>query len=250
MKSFRLAFKRLSTGVVLLQWFGNLAATLLAFLWLQIPDSHAWEFMFSILSAGLLVFAFLGLHAHTFRLLLPQDESASLWPRLFLLLLVIILGFFIFQGIDVGRHHEPLFAGYWNSRFSAGMRSFFTYHRLVQWQDYFYDLLQWLFAALLLPIAFMGALFGMRHRIWRQSGCVYRRIGYWLVVILAGILGELISSSVVSWTPGHGTAAEIASMLLRFGLVYTVDILLWCFVLATIAISADCNRSSEAALIP
>ncbi len=40
---------------------------LLAAGWLQIPDSHTWQFVFSMLSGVLLVVAFLWLYTATFR---------------------------------------------------------------------------------------------------------------------------------------------------------------------------------------
>ncbi len=157
MTNLRLAFARLRAGVVMLQWFGNLVLMLLAFAWLQIPDSHTWQFLFSLITALALVLAFLGLHAHTFRKLGAVPLAAPWRLRLLMLFVVILVGYFLLQLIGVGRGHEPLFAGYWNSRFPAAQRSFFTFQRLVEWQDHFYDLLQWLLAALLLPIAFVGA---------------------------------------------------------------------------------------------
>jgi hypothetical protein len=234
MKTMRLAFKKMSIGVLLLQWFGNLAAMLLAFLWLQIPDSHAWEFAFSVLAAGLLAFLFLWLQAYTFRVLHPQSGIAPLWRRLLILLAMIGAGFLLNQAIDAGRAHEGLLAGYWNSRFSPGVRTLYTYQRLVQWQECAYNLLQWLLAALLLPIALLTAGGG-----WRHAGRVYRRIIYWFTAVAAGLVGGLIGGALVSWTPGHGTVMEIISMLLRLGLTYTVGVILWCFVLAVMAVSAE-----------
>jgi hypothetical protein len=245
MTTLKLAFRKLTPGIVLLQWAGNLAAMLLAFAWLQIPDSHAWQFIFSMLFGVLLVFAFLWLHARTFRILRPSDTAVPLWQRLLVLLIVIVLGHLLLHGIGIGRNHETLFAGYWNSKFSASMRSFFTYQRLVQWQENIYALLQWLFAAVLLPIAFVGASTGLRDGGWRQIGRVYRRLLYWLVAVLSGFIAAHLTSALASWTPGHGAAGEIISVVVRFGFAYTLDILLWCFVLALIAVSAEGNKPNE-----
>src|SRR5215475_271341 len=235
MTSLKLACKRLSAGIVLLQWCGNLVLMLLAFAWLQIPDSHAWQFVFSVLTAVILVIAFLGLHTHTFRRLRGLPSAAPWWLRILILFAVVVLGYFLLQLIGIGRAHEGLYAGYWNSRFSAGQRSFFTFQRLVEWQDHFYDLLQWLLAALLLPIAFVGAARGLRGGV-SAIGRIYRHVLYWLVVVVCGFAGSCITGLLAGWTPGRGTATEIISVLLRIGLAYTVDILLWCFVLALMAV--------------
>jgi hypothetical protein len=244
MTSLRLAFAKLNAGIVTLQWAGNLVLLLLAFAWLQIPDSHAWQFLFSLLTAVMLVLAFLVLHAHTFRKLRAVPPSAPLWLRMLVLLVVIALGYLLLQLIGIGRGHETLFAGYWNSRFSAGQRSFFTFQRLVAWQERFYDLLQWLLAALLLPVAFTGAATGLRG-----SATTIRRIyghtPYWLVVIVFGFAGSLVTSLLAGWTPGHGTSVEIISAMLRLGLAYTLDILLWCLMLALTAVYAAPVTSTE-----
>ncbi len=237
MTNLKLACKRLGTGIVLLQWFGNLVLLLLAFAWLQIPDSHTWQFLFSLLSAAVLVLAFLALHARTFRRLCAVTPAAPWRLRLLILFAVILLGYFLLQLIGFGRGHETLFAGDWNSRFSAGRRSFFTFQRLVVWQDHFYDLLQWLLVALLLPIAFVGAVGGLRGGTLSIRD-IYRHLLYWLVVVVFGFAGSYVTSLLVGWTPGQGTAIEILSVLLRLGTAYTLDVLLWCFVLALMAVYA------------
>jgi hypothetical protein len=231
-KNLKLAFKKLSLRVVLLQWFGNLGVALLAFMWLQIPDSHAWQFVFSIISGAVIVFAILWLYAHTFRILLRPEAVAPLWQRLFVLLVVIVLGYFLLQGIDILRSHETLWAGYWNSKVSPNMRTFFTFQRLVKWQQILYDLIQWLVAALLLPIAVVGAGKGLGRGGFRHVRNIYCHFSYWLVTVLAAFAGSYLTSALVSWTPGHGFAGEMISVLARFGVAYTLDILLWCWVLA------------------
>lgn len=233
MTPLQAAFRRLTAGTVLLQWFGNLVLILLLFAWLQIPDSHTWQFLLSLLFAAVLIVAFLSLHVHTFRKLLAVAPVAPRWLRLLVFLVVIILGYCLLQLIGVGRSHEALFAGYWNSKLSAGQRSFFTFQRLVQWQDLFYDLLQWLLAALLLPVAFIGAGNRLR-RSWPSILRVYRHLAYWVLVVIFGLAGSYLTSLLAGWMIGHGTAIEIISMLLRLGVAYTLDVLLWCFLLALV----------------
>jgi len=245
MTSFRLAFARLGAGIILLQWFGNLVLILLGLAWLQIPDSHTWQFLFSMLSAALLVFAFLGLHVCTFQKLHAVPPKAAWWLRVLLLLAVIVFGYFLMQFIGIGRGHEAVFAGYWNSKFSAGLRTFFTFQRLVEWQDHVYDLLQWLLVALLLPIAFICAATGVRgHAVSIRR--IYRHLVYWLVVVVFGFSGAYITSLLAGWTPGHGTAVEILSVVLRLGVAYTLGVLLWCFVLALMAVYAAEETPSKA----
>jgi hypothetical protein len=249
MTTLKLALRKLSLGVLLLQWIGNVAVILLAIAWLQVPDSYVWQFIFSVVAGLLLLFSFLWLHARTFRMLHASTETASLGSRLLVLLITIVVGYLLLLAISAGRDYESLFAGYWNSKFSAGTRTFFTYPRLVQWQEYLYNLLQWLFAAILLPVAFIGASTGLRGG-WKQIRGVYKRLSYWIVAILSGLIGYYLSSALTSWIPDHGTAGEILSVILRFGLAYTIDILLWCFVLALVAVHAAKQNVSESVPIP
>jgi hypothetical protein len=153
-------------------------------------------------------------------------------------------GLFLVATHRGGQNHETLFAGYWNSKFSAGQRNFFTFQRLVQWQDYFYDLLQWLLVALLLPVAFVRASKGLRGG-WPPIRRIYGHLTYWFFVVIFGLAGSDITSSLAGWTPGHGTTVEIISVLLRLGLAYTLDILLWCFVLALMAVYAAKTLTTE-----
>jgi len=250
MTIFSKMLRKPGPGVVLLQWVGNLVFLLLAFAWLQIPDSHAWQFFLSVLLGVVLVIGFLWLHAHTFRKLRFVDGVGSLWTRLLILLIVLVLGYFVLQLIDKGRSYEALFAGYWNSKLSPSMRATFTYEFLVRWQDRAYDLLQWLLAAVLLPIAFVGGGAGFRGSAWHGIGRVYRKVWYWVIVLVAGLVGSWIWSGLVSWMPGRGMASETISVLLRLGVAYTVVVLLWCFVLVVIVSyiePAEVNEVVEAA---
>jgi type IV secretory pathway TrbL component len=66
MQTIRQAFSKLKGRLFWLQWVGNFLLMLLAAGWLQIPDSHSWQFVFSILSGVLLVVGFLWLYIATF----------------------------------------------------------------------------------------------------------------------------------------------------------------------------------------
>ena len=221
--------------VFLFQWIGNLLLILLCFAWLQIPDSHVWQFVFSMLSAAILVVAFLWLYSHTFRLLYRAEDPAPIWQRWLALVVVIVVGYLLLLGLDALRSHESLYAGYWNSKFSAGMRAFFTYPRLLSWQDHFYDFLQWTFAALLLPVALIGSASGLRHGRWKNIGRVFNKVLYWVYALAAAFIGTWITSLLVGWTPTGKPSAEIISVILRIGVAYTIDVLLWCLVLGVIS---------------
>ncbi len=152
--------RRLVLRALLLAWLGTLVCVLLAFAWLQIADSHLWQFAFSMLSGALLVFAFCWVQTRVFQDLRQSPALAPLWMRLLGFLLLLGLWLMLLSWIGIARDHAPLYAGYWNSKLSPELRYLATYERLVSWQQFFWSLLQWLVAALLLPIAVEGSTFG------------------------------------------------------------------------------------------
>src|ERR1700730_5375662 len=77
MQALRGARAKMSGRLLLSQWVGNFVLMLLAAAWLQIPDSHTWQFAFSVLSAVLLVVVFLFLYTATFHHLRPCAEPAA-----------------------------------------------------------------------------------------------------------------------------------------------------------------------------
>ena len=122
MQAFRGALGKMSGRLLLSQWVGNFVLMLLAAAWLQIPDSHTWQFAFSMLSGVLLVVGFLVLYTATFHHLRPCAEPAPRWLSWLLLVGFIALWWLMLQAIAVGRAHEALYAGYWNSQSPPWLR--------------------------------------------------------------------------------------------------------------------------------
>lgn len=228
-------FSRLTARILLGQWVGNLLLMLLAAGWLQIADSHAWQFAFSVLSAGLLVVAFLWFYVATFRHLRPSAASPPRWLGCLLLGFFVALWLVMLQPIAAGRAHESLVAGYLNSQSPTWVRYHLGYSKLVAWQERIYDCIHWLVGALLLPIAIETSAFGLGPGWLRRALRVYRHWFYWLAVLVCGLGGSAITWALAEWTPAAGLAGQTLSVVLRLGLAYTVDILLWCFVLSLTA---------------
>ena len=229
------AFSRLKGRIFLAQWVGNLLLMLLAAGWLQIADSHAWQFAFSMLSAALLVVAFLWLYLATFRHLRPSAAPPPRWLACLLLGLFVALWWLLLQPVAAGRAHESLVAGYLNSQSPTWVRYHLGYSKLVAWQERIYDCIHWLLAGLLLPIAIETCAFGLGPGCLRRAVGVYRHWLYWLAVLVCGLGGSAITWALAEWTPAAGLAGQTLSVVLRLGVAYTVDILLWCFVLTLTA---------------
>jgi hypothetical protein len=235
MQALRGARARMSGRLLLSQWVGNFVLMLLAAAWLQIPDSHTWQFAFSMLSGVLLVVGFLLLYSATFRHLRPCAEPAPRWLSWLVLAGFIALWWLMLQAIVVGRAHEALYAGYWNSQSPPWLRHSLGYSSLVAWQERFYDCLQCLWAGLLLPMAIVLCACGV-HKVCLQRGAAaYKHWFYWLSVLVCGLGGPAITWALAGWTPDAGLVGQTFSIVARLGIAYTVDILLWCFLLALAA---------------
>lgn len=237
----RAALKKMPK-VVALQWAGNLVLALLAALWLQIPDSHLWQFMLSIISGLLIGLAVLWLYAETVSNLRKTNTPTFL--RMSLLILFALLWVLFLHFVGLLREKEGLFAGFWNSKLPADLRVFFNYPRLVAWQEHLYDLAQWIFAGILLPVALEMSAIGLSLTSLKRSARVYRHWLYWIVVIVAGLAGSALATKLAGWTPGKGVVLETVSLLARLGVVYTVDIFLWCFILALTSVYLEATDAN------
>ncbi len=235
MQAFRGALAKLSARLLLSQWGGNFVLMFLAAAWLQIPDSHSWQFAFSMLSGVLLVVGFLVLYTATFHHLCPNSEPAPRWLSCLLLIGFIALWWLMLQAIAVGRAHEALYAGYWNSQSPAWLRHSLGYSSLVAWQERLYDGLQWLWLGLLLPMAIVLCTGGIRKGSLRHGAAPYKHWFYWFAVLVCGFGGSAITWALADWTPDAGLVGQTFSVIARLGVAYTADILLWCFLLALAA---------------
>jgi hypothetical protein len=232
MQALRGALARMKLTLLLGQWFGNLLLMLLAAAWLQIPDSHTWQFAFSILSGVLLVVVFLCLYVFTFRRLLACATRPPWWRSCLVVLAAVALWWLAQPLLDAGRSHEGLYAGYWNSQSPRWLRSHFGYSSFVAWQEHIYDCIEWIWAGLLLPLAMQVSTCGRATR-------AYRRWFYWFCVLACGLGASAQTWALADWTPKAGLIGQTLSIVARLGTAYTIDILLWCFLLALVASYLD-----------
>jgi hypothetical protein len=231
---------RMTGRLFVMQWLGNALLMLLAASWLQIPDSHTWQFAFSILSGILLLIVFCTLYAFTFRHLLHCTTRPPWWRSCFFVFAAVALWWFAQPLINAGRSHEALFAGYWNSKSPLWLRYHLGYSSLVAWQERIYDCIQWLWVTFLLPLAMQTSTCGHASR-------AYRRWFYWLSVLVCGLAASAQTWALADWTPDAGLVGQTFSVVARLGTAYTIDILLWCFLLALTAHYVDGQPEPEGA---
>jgi hypothetical protein len=228
---FPRAFSKLRFSVIALQWGGNLIALLLGAAWLQVPDSHAWQFAFSILSAAILIIGFCWLQVATFSRLRSDDQRATVGLRILGFALVAVLWILLVQSISSGTDSISDYAWLWNSKLSPGMRITFSPARIIAGLGILLNVLIWAVTALLLPIAITLSTQGLRRPSWRDARRPYARILYWIAVFVFCILTTQFTSALVSWKPGKSVSGEVLSIVARLAIAYTTDILLWCLLL-------------------
>jgi hypothetical protein len=226
------ALVRFRFSLVALQWAGNLLALLLAAAWLQIPDSHAWQFAFSMISAVVLVVGFCWLQVLTFSRVNRSPQPATLWLRILGFALVAMLWYLVAQWISSGSNTIPDYAYLWNSKLSPGMRITFSPARIMIALNILVEGTICALTALLLPIAIVLSNEGLAHPSWKDATRPYRRILYWVAVFLFWIIATQLTAALVSWMPGKGVSGQVISVTARLAIAYTTDILLWCLLLA------------------
>jgi hypothetical protein len=230
--------------LVAVVWVGTLVLIILGVLWLQIPDSHVWEFAFSILFACGLLALFFWCCSWVFKKMLKPAEKERWWLQWILLAAVIVAWRLLQMPIDRLLEHSALYAGYWTSRLPHWLRGLRTYEHLAVLQDWVYFSLRLIVTGLLLPVAIVAGASRFRGNAKRIFG-VWLQWWYWVAVLVCGWIAFALSGNLMDWTPGHGLIAEMLSLLVRLGCVFTLDVLLACFVQAVIVVGLRRSEGSQ-----
>jgi hypothetical protein len=206
---------RLGWKVIALAACGSPGLAILAGLWLQIPDSHVWEFCVSMLLGLGMLIGLLWLKTTIVRRIrigvgaTPQTMAVmAVW---------MVVGWGLAQSIEALSVHVVERAGYWNSQLSAHQRAFFTETRLEAWQNDAISALLWfVLPGLLLPVVIETVSGGGLKTVGR----VYGRWQMWLTVGLATTLGCWLAEKLSDWHPAESVRGELMSAVGRFGLLY------------------------------
>jgi hypothetical protein len=233
------AFSRFRFPVIMLQWADNLVLLFLAALWLQIPDSHAWQFALSMIFGVALIVSFCWIQISTFARIRPASARGSFWMRVAGFALVATLWFLLVRWISSGSEATPQYAYLWNSKLSPGLRITLSPPRMITGLNILLDVVIWAVTGLLLPIAIVLGTDGLRFPSWRDACRPYRRLLYWVAVVAFCIVATQLTSALVTWVPGRGVSGEIISVVLRLALAWTTDVLLWCLLLSFTAAWMD-----------
>jgi hypothetical protein len=208
---------RLSPRVLVLSTLGSIAIAIAIALWLQIPDSHTWEFVLSVLTGLAIVLATLWLKATVIRQIRinqPATAISMAVTAFWAIVTAVFIHLIHLLSVQVDER-----AGFWNSRLSAHQRTIFTYGRLVSWQTNAIETLLWfILPALLLPLILetvSGASLKSALRTWK-------RWQLWLTVAAASILANWLTTKLVDWHPAQTVHGELISAIARLSLLYAL----------------------------
>jgi hypothetical protein len=138
--------------------------------------------------------------------------------------------------------YQYAFPGYLRSEFPAWLRRHISEPAMDDFYLGFLGFLRWVVVpGLLLPLGLLCAGLGFRGFIsFRSWGGILRRLAYWMVLIVAAILGVYVNSKILHWPPNPDTslARQEVWFGLRLFVAYFLAVLSWLWVCAMLAYSA------------
>ena len=218
---------------LLLAFVGIPVLALLGFFWLEIPDSHVWQLAFSLLTGAVIVGAFLWITSSAIRALRNALLPCSHWLGALLLAFWMIVKWTLVHIVSRIDDHSMERAGFWNSKLSAGMRTTFTFDRMIAWQHDLVLLLLWIIIPVLLTPFFIETVSrGLRSSVWSSAAGVLKRWQHWLTVILCDVAIYWLTDKLTGWKPSHSVRGELISLAFRLTLCYLIDFALIVIILA------------------
>ena len=239
------------------------AATLVlaaaAAVWLQIPDSHTWQFVFSMLFGAAILVLSLRLYTVVIQLLrlgvpaVPDTTSKpptsrlplltatprgrrAMWRGAGLLALWLILWHILSHLAGLLTPGIETRAGFWNSRLSPHARTLFTYPRLVSWQQDIVETLLWfVIPSLILPFLVETVSHGVTRPALARAARLLRRWQLWLTVAVAGVLASTAWEKLTDWHPASSVPGELFSAALRLPLACMLGFAISLMTLAVLA---------------
>ena len=238
---WRDALALLSVRLVLAQ-LGLVAGVLLFFLlWLRLPDASILEVSGSGLLAVLVVAA-AGLGESRLILSLAgRPLTLGRFVRGTLLLLVgVALWFAWCAWLAHVSGHDPMRAGYLNSRAPHQLRNLLTFEHILLWLGWMWSTIKCLGAGLLATLIFPLVAGG---RPLRAALVAVRSPSFWFTLFVGTTVATLFTGALMAWMPLHGLWAEMFSLGLRLTVAALFDGIIACWLLATLAV---CVRRADA----
>ncbi|HWR34369.1 MAG TPA: hypothetical protein VN622_00690 [Clostridia bacterium] len=213
---------------------GNALLMAAASFWLLIPEAHAWQLAFALISGLLIVFVFAWLHCGTLahgvtpiRDSIKDDFRRGLRHiPLFLVLFAVLL--LLMNYAQQLSDNTWRYSGYWFTLLPKFMQSWIGFARFNSWVEFKLAALTWfVLPALFLPLLSAAASFGLRRSAFGNALRTYIRWKYWVGIAIAAALGIWLPSILVNWKPMHGLTKETVSFVTRLFIAYVLAVMTW-----------------------
>ena len=246
----------------LLQFFGN-ALLIAVFAWfLHIGDGYTSQIVLSATLVLLMVAGLLVLHGGTMNCALDSarmGRAADLKPALkrvavpLLPLLIWAVVFYLLESwVDKLDDYQYSFPGWLRSEFPAWLRRMISEPGMGRAYSVCVSFVRWtLVPGLLLPLGVLCADLGFRGLVsFRAWARILRRLRYWIVLVIAGLLGVYCTGALMKWTLDPQTASLMQEEIWlgsRLLVGYLLAIAAW---LITCTALANAHREGETSGVP
>lgn len=223
---------------VVLQFVLTLLLLLVGLAWTRIPEKHWWQVLLTMIVSLLLLVSFLELEAGTMRSFTGDDgrRIKLVWGAMALLVWVALY-WAMWAVLDWCDEQIPAWAGYLNSRFSAGGRAtVFTYAHLQLWFTDLEWLLRWVVVpAKLVPYAMASAQWGWRLPLRRILRILFNW-RWWVGVLAAALLGVSLPSHFFTGTPNGTVSHQVWVVVFKVAGTYLLTVASWVLLLTWAAV--------------
>jgi len=223
---------------VVLQFTLTLVLIVVGYGWTRIGEKNWWQVALTLLVPLFLAISLLELEAGTMRSLSNDDgrRVKLVWGAMALLAWAALL-LALWALLDWCDDRIPLWAGYLNSRASAGGRAtLFTYPHLVLWFTDMEWLLRWVvIPAKLIPHAMASAQWGWRLPLRRIIRLLFNW-QWWLGVLVAASVGVSLPSHFFTGLPSGTVSHQVWAVVFKVAGAYLLPIAAWVVLLAWAAV--------------
>lgn len=223
---------------VVLQFGLTLVLILVGLAWTRIPEKHWWQVVLTLVVPLLLLVSLLELEAGTMRSLADDDGKRTrlVWGAMALLVWVALY-WAMWSILDWCDDRIPLWAGYLNSRASAGGRAtVFTYAHLQLWFTDLEWLLRWVVVpAKVIPYAMTSAQWGWRLPLRKIIRFLFNW-RWWLGVLAAALLAVSLPSRLFAGMPTGTVSHQVWVVIFKVAGTYLLAMTSWVLLLAWAAV--------------
>jgi hypothetical protein len=224
---------RRSLAWVAAQYWATLLILLAGIAWTRLPDRHTWQVSLTLLVPLILIAAALMLEAATIRSFASNVDGRVrfFWGALTLLAWLAV-GCVVWAALDWCNDQTFEWAGYLNSRFSAGGRAtIFTFDHIQHWLTQLIWIVRWiLLPGKLIPYAAASAQWGWRLPI-RKIIHLLLNWSWWLAVVVGALVGVLLTGHFFAGLPSGTVSHQVWAVILKLAGTYLLAVACWVLLL-------------------